>query len=502
MKQTIPELIKENKDLHQILLVQEGGIMKYLAEHLEANGTAALFNDYQNHCVDIFFEKNKWDLSVVWEGDNMRRAALGSGEHLMKELNYWNALKPLIVEIEKNTLEEIENFMDLYLSYAYKQHRLRWHPQGFSNRNIYNDVIELFSSSGLAYKCMKIILREHHDNAENEKSATDLWTEFMIRQWTENFNNGEVGQMRMAIAEIVDGKTGEQCKQMAMATMKKVRSFSQMIYTDEVVEHLRFSGLMDDADRRESDGKWLREIAQRAMLEAFSDHIKTYSMRFYFAEFVSILQDVGRFWAAQLLDRNIDMRELEKEVCCILNPDEGYRYYVDKYFSDDLPDQYCIYDNEQAEAKLKKLGRKVPKDSYLEVIDKTLEEDIRNKLSKGYLQLKEEGLLNDKSTRQTTFIDVLMNQSNWKIVWLNDPTLTYLMTFIKVLLGESKLYSYPPILKLNEKGSYSAFVKTHFVDEDYGTIDFKTNIHEIGKKQAKKMENILIAIYGEIKERK
>lgn len=60
MKQTLPDYIKQHEDLRIILLTQEGGIMKYLAEHLDANGTADLFGSYQDHCVNIFFEKNKW----------------------------------------------------------------------------------------------------------------------------------------------------------------------------------------------------------------------------------------------------------------------------------------------------------------------------------------------------------------------------------------------------------------------------------------------------------
>ena len=59
MRQTLPDYIKQNDELRQILLAQEGGIMKYLAEHLDANGTAELFNGYQDHCVEIFFEKNR-----------------------------------------------------------------------------------------------------------------------------------------------------------------------------------------------------------------------------------------------------------------------------------------------------------------------------------------------------------------------------------------------------------------------------------------------------------
>ena len=65
MKQILPDFIAQNENLRQLLLSQEGGIMKYLAEHLDAKGTAALFCEYQNQCVDEFFEKYGKD------GDNI-----------------------------------------------------------------------------------------------------------------------------------------------------------------------------------------------------------------------------------------------------------------------------------------------------------------------------------------------------------------------------------------------------------------------------------------------
>ena len=99
MKQTLPEYIKQNEKLRQILLSQEGGIMKYLAEHLDADGTAELFHGYQDLCVEKFHESNKWVYNKVWEGDDMRRAALGMDEHLWKELHYVEALKPFLTNL-------------------------------------------------------------------------------------------------------------------------------------------------------------------------------------------------------------------------------------------------------------------------------------------------------------------------------------------------------------------------------------------------------------------
>lgn len=358
MKQTLPELIRQNKDLRQILLEQEGGIVKYLAEHLDANGTAALFTEYQNHCVDIFFEKYKWDIRKVWSGDEMRRAALGEMEHLWKEVRYQRLLMSQLTKIPQEAVEVVEQFMELYLSYAYKQNRLRWHPNGISDRDIYREVLGMYSTIGLAYRCMELILREHHATGELVKSENDLWTEFQIRQWGDQLTLALFGRMRQAVADMLVGKTDEQCRQMAIDTMERLRGFSQMIYTDEMVEHLRSTAIqaksqplrnnyMMMAEQRERDGEWLRDIANRTVFEEISKKVTTHTMRFYFCEFVNILKEIGRIWAAQLKIRDIDMKDLEKDVCCILNPADGHHYYVDKYYTDDLPDSYCISRIEQ-----------------------------------------------------------------------------------------------------------------------------------------------------------
>ena len=126
MKQTLPEYIAQHEELRQLLLAQEGGIMKYLAEHLDASDSATLFRDYQNLCVEKFHEANKWVYYKVWEGDDMRRAALGEVEHLWKEVNNYSALKPQLITMEDEVAEKIDWFVDLYLTYA------RRNAKGFS----------------------------------------------------------------------------------------------------------------------------------------------------------------------------------------------------------------------------------------------------------------------------------------------------------------------------------------------------------------------------------
>ena len=352
MKQTLPDYIKQNEDLRKILLAQKGGIMKYWAEHLDANGTAELFHAYQDHCVDIFFEKNKWDLRAVWEGENMRRAALGEAEHLWKELRYQRAVKAQLAGVPSEIVEKIDDFTELYLTYTYKQNRQRRYPGGMTPTDIYQEVIGLYNTLGLAYKSMEIVLNEHHAKGEHEKSESELLTEFCIRQWSVQFTLGALWQMRQAVAEMLDGKTDAQCRQMAIDTMLRVRGFSQRIYTEEVVRSLR-PKYKEDAEQREKDGEWLRDVASHTVFEEFNTKVKIHSMRWYFADFVNLLKDVGRIWAAQLLVHGIDMKKLEEEVCCILKPAGEPFYYVDRFYSDDTPGHYCISNSEMANKLLK-----------------------------------------------------------------------------------------------------------------------------------------------------
>ena len=390
MRQTLPEIIKQNEELRRTLLAQEGGITKYLAEHLDANGTASLFLDYQNHCMGIFFEKNKWDTRVVWEGDDMRRAALGEMEHLWRELRFQSALKSQLTGMPEEVVERVIDFTDQYLTYAYKQNRQRRYPKGMTPTDIYQELIGSYSAMGHAYKCMEIILREHKADGALEKSESELFTEFLIRQYSGLLTLGMLSQLRQAVAEMLEGKSDEQCRQMAIDTMKQVRGFSQEIYSATKVDSLRHLAssvkdeqlkhkYMEQADQHERDGEWLRDVAQRAVLEEYSAKVKTHSMRFYFADFVNLLKDVGRIWAAQLLVRGIDMKVLEKGVCCILKPSDEPHYYVDRFYSDDLPGRYCVTNDEMAKKLLSIMyGVEPPEDSIDSGDDDDLGENGEN----------------------------------------------------------------------------------------------------------------------------
>ena len=498
MEKTLPEIIKQNKDLHNILLAQGGGIMKYLAEHLDANGIAALFTDYQDHCVDMFFERKKWDMQKVWSSDEMRRAALGVTEHLFRELSYWATLKPILAGIPTETFDIIETFVEQYLSYAYKKNQQRFHPGGMTPMVVYREVIELYSPSGLAYKCMKIILTEHDPNGVQNPLDPDILTEFLIREYSNQFIIGTLGTfelMRQAVAEMLEGKTQDECRQMAIDTMKRVRGFSQMIYTNAVVEDMREKGYIMEADQRERIGEWLRDVTPKTLFDEYVKKPKHHSLIWYNALYLDLLNDVGRIWAAQLLVHGIDMKDLESGVCCILNPNNTYRYYVDKYYSDDLPTQYCVSDEERAKELLKRIGRKLTQKCYLKPADDVNDSDVKQKLYRAYEILREEGFLDERRTNLTTFTEVLTNNSYKKIFWMNDPTHKYLKELICVLLGLSKNYSYSAILASNEKGKHWTFVEQHFVDEKGNSINIKSNTTKLGKKDISRFERILKVIF-------
>lgn len=500
MKQTLPDYIKQNEDLRKILLAQKGGIMKYLADHLDANGTAELFASYQNKCVDEFFENNKWDLLVVRTDDETRRAALGY-EHLFKELRSQRELKEAVSDMPDETVRLVHDFTELYLAWAYKQNRMRWLPNGMTPIEVYQETIGMYSSNGLAYKCMKHILKEHHANGQVEKTNSELYVEFQIRQSIDNLTIGNFLEMRKAVAEMLAGKDADQCRQMAVDTMERVRGFSQMIYTDMVVQSLKEIEHFEEADRREKDGEWLRNETHLALRETFSDNIRTHSMRFYFAVFVSLLEDLGQIWAAQLLVHEIDMKELEKEVACIMNPSNTPRYYIDRHYADDQPGLYCVSNSGMVERLLQKMGRSLSQECYLELAEESEKTDVMSKLFRAYEVLVKEEFIDSRKTKSETFFNVMINNKESKIIWINDPRRKYLKALIEVFMGQSKTYSYDAIFKVGQKGQQWTFIKQHFVDEKGNDIIIKSNTTKLGKKDKAQFERILKAIYFSVQYR-
>ena len=502
MNKTLPEIIKKNRRIRQTLHKQNGGIVKYLADNLYAKSVEELIKDYQKYQVKQIYENKKWNLKKKKKKDELQRDALGKREHLLKELQYQLDMRPLLTEMPQDISNAIVQFNELYLTYAYKQDLLRWYPEGVTDRAVYHEVIEMYGISGIATKCMQIILAEHNATGMYFKREDILWTEFLIRQRVKLLTLGVFAKMRNAVAEMLKGKDKYQCRQMAIDTMKRVRGFSQMIYSDVVVQSLRDINYTVEANKRERDGKWLRDVADNIKYEEYIRKISGYSMPYCFAIFVDLLKDVGRIWAAQLLARGIDMHELEDGVACIMSPADNPNYYVDRYYTNDLPDKYCVADIETAEHMLNELGRELQSECYMEIVKESMESEVQNKLSKAYIVLTEEGFIDGKGIKQDEFIDILLHNKNSKIIWKNDKTHKFLKTFIKVLLGIDKKYPHDAILKPSQKGKQWDFVERHFVDEKAKPIIIKANSTELGMKDKQQFERILKAVYGTIMPRK
>ena len=63
MKQTLEDYIRQDTNFRQALLNQEGGIMKYWAQHADAEFDIDLFNGYENEIVKVYsFGKDRPDL--------------------------------------------------------------------------------------------------------------------------------------------------------------------------------------------------------------------------------------------------------------------------------------------------------------------------------------------------------------------------------------------------------------------------------------------------------
>ena len=76
MKLTLPDIIRKNDNLRQLLLTQEGGIMKFWAEHPDRDFDANLFDDYEKQLVKSYLMANKRNRTIVsLRGDELKLEA-------------------------------------------------------------------------------------------------------------------------------------------------------------------------------------------------------------------------------------------------------------------------------------------------------------------------------------------------------------------------------------------------------------------------------------------
>lgn len=388
MKQTLEDYIRQDGKFRQALLNQEGGIMKYWAQHPEAEFDIVLFDGYEKEIVDAFLQANKRNRAVALLSERELKLKARDWYHLTeKELHYITVLQPVLTKMPKEIGEQANSYIKDYLVDAYKDYRRNYYPDGISPLQFYNEVIEQYRPGQLAKNCQDYILYEHH-NPESwlkEKSEHTILREFLIRQFSETIKEeGDFKMLRQGVKEKLAGKAPKECRREAIKMMKMVKDFSRMIYASSEVTIGNFKVDKEFLRKLTSTDSALRLLSQ--------DKDKVPPLHECFFNYVHTLKDIGCIWAAQLLTRGIDMHELEKETGAILYPvteptqwpdgaDHGdYRYYVDKDLSDLLDDQCCIYDEEQAKELLDTIRKKNLNEEKSEGSNNMITENLASRL--------------------------------------------------------------------------------------------------------------------------
>ena len=356
MKQTIEDYIRDNENFRLAMLKQDGGIMKYWAQHPETEFDTDLFCNYENQIVKDYLQENKRNRSLRSLSDEkLKWDALSWYHHERgKELKFYIDLKPELDKLPREAKEQADRYFIDYLEDNYREYLRYAYPADMAPIDFYNKVIRSFGTGGLACDCMNYILKEHHHPEVWSKMRTVdvLMNEFYIEEYSAFIGKDRCfKKLRKGVEEKLAGKNQNECHREAVKMMNLVKGFARMLYSSS--ETL----ISDCTGDYKVDKKWLRGQT-RGFVGAFRrDEYLMYS----FSEYVAILNDIGRIWAARLLkEHGIDMHQLEKEIKCILYPvtepsqdpdgqnHGNYKYYVDKDIFDPLDDQCCIYDEKQA----------------------------------------------------------------------------------------------------------------------------------------------------------
>ncbi len=374
--------IRQNKKLRKILLAQVGGIMKYWAEHPNNDFDIDLFDAYESQIVDAFLLDNNQNRGVRFmPKDELRYKSL-KWYHDSKgsELKFFVAMKPALNAIDEKLSEQVLNHIDIYMVDAYKESRRFKYPDGISAQDFYEKVIRAYSPMGLALDSLERVLQEYrgevvqitgknfileniiHPGESSEwKEVNNLQLDFNLRMFINTFlADGGNKKLRQAVREMINNDTqnlNEQecrirCRELAKDEIRKVNQFTKWVnnesYPMKKLEDGKLVQLITPEERH-----WLQNIMyDNTPGETGTQELTP--MDRYFCSFLSILENIGRFWAAQLLVHGIDMKELEKETGIILSRNTGFLYYVDNEIDDHRGD-CCIYNWDEAKKLLRKI---------------------------------------------------------------------------------------------------------------------------------------------------
>lgn len=458
MNQFLPDIIRKNKDLQKVLLEQEGGIVSYLAGHLDADGLEALYKGYRTQCLEAYRDQNKWRMRE----EMIERGALGDN-HIKKELAYQVALRPVLSGFP-NVSEPALSFIADYMDYAFKKSHTELYPKNVvSDQKFYEEVIIQYSDKlfGRAHRCLWLVINEHRDKARAEKDVEQLWEEFELRKYARVYTNG-VEKLRRAVNELINEKTQNKakeetrqiCREEAKDVMKRLRPFTRLVNEDDDIlelhlkeepsiceiwssKDLELAGVSLNFIKRQKkyiskeEKVWLREGMLYVDPDS-KDNEEMSPLQDCFQLYYSILNEIGDIWAVQLKEYGIDIRELEEETGCILNK-RGF--YVERS-KGGLFNKICVIKKEDdgIEAKFKAIMEYVGRleeavnDEYVSIYNKMWDEILR--LERVNNKVYEENHLPEgcifKRNLVANIIHLMLEKGIFK-VGINVPKLTLLL---------------------------------------------------------------------------
>ncbi len=312
----LPDYIRENENLRQILL-QSAGIMKYVAEHIDDptdDDTPQLFVQYQNYVAENYRRANRYNPNRQnWSIEDLRQRALNGSNHLWDESHSRKVMMQRLrmqTDVPFAAKSIVGRLSWKYLEYAWKEDLRRRIPDIETSLGTYKYVMQQFNKKfdGLACRSIDIALKVHHGDVLTETEFYDSFNIDMFHAHITASNDPTIEVcMRQGLVELLHGKNTQECRAEAISMLKSVRWFSQHIYNDEVkAVHQNGSFTLEDK-------LWLRSILENYDRNRCSDELNF----FYFGR---LLADVGRLWDEQIHRYpDIDLSELEKETKSFIN---------------------------------------------------------------------------------------------------------------------------------------------------------------------------------------
>ena len=378
--------IREDKEFRQVLLNQKAGILKYWAEHPDSDFDTDLFDSYENEIVKTYLLANNQNRTIrSLPVDKIKEKSL-DWYHQSKgsELRFLVAMKSELIARSEELYEQVFNYIDIYMTDAYKESRRRKYSEGIPPQDFYKEVIEKYGPFGLSLDCLEKVLQEyrgkavhitvkhfflanivHSGESPEWEEVNNLQIDFDIRMFIDSYHaDGGYRKLRQAVKEMINNSTKNLteeesrtvCRNMAKDEIWKVNQFTRWVnnetYPMKETEEGKLIPLISPEERH-----WLHNIMYENSPAATGAQRLT-TMDRYFCSFISILENIGKIWAAQLLVHGIDMKELEKETGVILSRNPAFLYYVDG-FVDDQRGDCCVYDYAEAKNLLAKVRRTI-----------------------------------------------------------------------------------------------------------------------------------------------